>query len=1161
MADREQLKQAIAVQESLRGQIDDAILDATLAALRRQLAEQDAPPPRRVQATLLFLDLAGHTGLIQGLDPEEIVDIVDRALARLAEPVWRRGGRIVRFQGDGFKAAFGLPTAHEKDPDHAIRAALDILAEMQRIAAELAAERGRPGFMARIGIDTGLVLIGEGAEGEDSVTGLPVNLAARLEALAEPGTVLISHHTYQHVRGVFDMQALPPVEVRGFDQPMPVYRVLRPKARSFRTRRRGVEGVETRMIGRDTELAHLQGVYAAVVEQGRGRVVTIVGEAGLGKSRLLYEFENWGDLQPVNVQLYRGRARQETQQLPFGLLRDVFIFRCGIFDDDEPAAVRQKLGEGFRALLGDDTAEMSAHLVGHLLGYDFSASPHVRALQGDARQLRGLALAQMTAYFRAATSRRPLLLLLEDLHWADDSSLDAIEALAAALRDQPLFMLGAARPTLFERRPGWMAGHPHHERIDLALLGDDMSRQLVTEILQKADAIPDRLRDLVVARAEGNPFYVEELIKMLIEQGVIERRAGDLAPAGAGGEGPVLDEDERWTIHPERLDAIHVPSTLTGVLQARLDSLPPAERETLQRASVVGRLFWDEAVAYLGEAQTEALAPLLPALGQRELIYPREETAFEGTREYVFKHALLRDVTYESVLRRLRRDYHHRAAEWLIRAGGDRVDEFADLIAAHSAAAGDAAAEAHWQARAGAHAAARHALPEAERALSRALALLPPEAAAARFDLLLEREAIYHIQGRREPQATDLATLEALAAELGDADRLAEAALRRGFYDNITGELTAAIAAAATAERQAASDDFVRRARAHLIMGHAHRAQGAYEPARSHFDTALELARRGAAGHIEAEVLRSLGITAQEQGDLVSLRGYFEQALVLARASSDRRGERRTLNSLGVLEENQGNYDAARAYFEESLALARAIGDRTGVGTVLGNLGVTAMDTGDLTTARACFAEALAITRETGDLIGVNVWLLNLAFVVATEGDTERALALYEEARQGVEAAGDRPTLGYVLNGIGRVLLEAGRAEEAVAFLRAGLTLRQEMAQMHLLPESQLYLAEALAALGHTAEAMTYLEAALPRLLVEGLETPEDTQRGLWAAYQVLAAAGDVRAPAVLARLWQEIEAVAVRLPAEGQQRYRDLYAWKRAAARHAGHSAGPGLS
>ena len=392
-------------------------------------------------------------------------------------------------------------------------------------------------------------------------------------------------------------------------------------------------------------------------------------------------------MQPVNVQLYRGRARLETQHLPFGLLRDVFVFRCGIYDDDAPPTVRDKLVTGFGSLLGDDAAEMAAHRVGHLLGYDFSASPHVRPLLGDARALRQTALQHVAAYFRAATVRAPLVLLLEDLHWADDSSLDAIGFLLTALRDRPLLVVGAARPSLYERRPEWLADRPAHRRLDLSLLADDASAQLVAEILQKADTVPDRLRDLIVERAEGNPFYVEELIKMLIEQGVIERVTNDELRVTSEEDSSLVARHsslaESWHFHLDRLDAIHVPATLTGVLQARLDSLPAVERETLQRASVVGRLFWDAAVAYVGEADPATVAPIWPALGLRELVYPREETAFEGTHEYVFKHALLRDVTYESVLLRRRRDYHQRAAQWLIIAGGDRVDEYADLIAAH----------------------------------------------------------------------------------------------------------------------------------------------------------------------------------------------------------------------------------------------------------------------------------------------------------------------------------------------------------------------------------------------------------------------------------------------------------------------------------------------
>jgi tetratricopeptide (TPR) repeat protein len=590
---------------------------------------------------------------------------------------------------------------------------------------------------------------------------------------------------------------------------------------------------------------------------------------------------------------------------------------------------------------------------------------------------------------------------------------------------------------------------------------------------------------------------------------------------------------------------------LTGVLQARLDSLPATERETLQRASVVGRLFWDAAVIYVGDEDPVSVASIWPALGRRELVYPREETAFEGTREFVFKHALLRDVTYESVLLRRRRAYHLRAAEWLILAGGDRVDEYADLIAAHYAAAGDAPAEAEWQTRAGKHAAARFALPEAERAISRALDLLPVADAATRFELLLERESIYQLQGRREAQVVDLAALAALAAERNDPIWSAEVALRYASFYNFTGDYVPALEAAESAKPlAAAAGDGGRQAKAHLQAGQARRARGEYDLARAEFNVAIDLARRAGARYAEAEALRAIGITAQEQGDPTTLRETFELSLALARELGDRRTERRTLNSLGVMEENDGNYEAARAYFEESLALGRAIGDRTGIGTVLGNLGVTAMDTGDLAGARAYFEEALAIARETGDTVGVDVWLLNLAFVVATEGDVAAALVYYDEAQRGFMAAGDRSSQGYVLNGRGRVLVENDRAAEAVAPLRAAAALRTELAQPHLMAESRLLLAEALADVGELVEAQELLDLALPTLDTTGLETNEDTQRGLWAAYRVMTATGDDRATATLARLRDEIEATAARLPEDVQQRYREMLAFKREAAR-----------
>ena len=1138
MSNRQQLEQAIAIQESLRGTIDDTILDATINALRAQIAAQEAADveSRRAQATILFLDLAGHTDLVQGRDPEEIMEIVDRALVRLAEPISRHGGRIVRYQGDGYKAVFGLPVAQEHDPDNAILAGLDALAEATAIAAELSDERGLRGFAVRIGIDTGPVLLGGGTEGEDAVTGLPVNLAARLEQAAAPGTILISHHTYQHVRGVFDVQPLDAIAAKGFPEPVPVYRVLGRKPRSFRTRRRGVEGVETRMIGRDAEMERLQTTFRGVVETGEAASIIVVGDAGLGKSRLLYEFENWIDLQPETVQLYRGRARLETQRLPYGLLRDVFVFRCGIYDDDAASAAREKLVDGFRAVFGqgDDVGdiERKAHLIGHLLGYDFSAGPHVRPLLGEPQQLRNQALYYLTEYFTAAAAGNPMLILLEDLHWADDSSLDAVEALLTALRHQPVMLVGATRPLFYERRPGWLEDRPHHNRVALSLLDPVASERLVTEILKKVDVVPPPLAALLIERAEGNPFYVEELIKMLIDDGVI------------------VPGDPSWQVAADKLDVTHVPPTLTGVLQARLEGLPAPERRALQRASVVGRLFWDAAVDYVGnDPASAATEELWQTLSRRELVYRQSETAFEGTQQFTFGHALLRDVTYESVLRQMRRDYHHRAADWLVHVAGERVEEYADLIAAHYAQAGDVAEEIEWQTRAGRQAAARYATAEALRAFSRVLELLPP-GDPRRFDVLLSRERLYHVRAEREAQAADLDALSALCAQNGAAAARAEVALRHAAYFLSLGEFSATIAAAQRAgELAAAAGDVLRQAQAGLPHGMALRYQGDYAGSRLQLENALSLARAAGARNIEADALRQLGISAEEQGDLAAQDFYFESALRLARELGDRWGERRALNSLGIMRQNRADYAGARDYFERSLAIAHAIGDRQGENTVLGNLGVQANLLGQYEEALALFEQALQIARLTDDVVGVNISLLNLGYISFLNGDAGRALQILEEARQSIEAIGDRPLLGYLENSTGRVLMEGGRAAEALAPLRRAVALREELEQPHLAAESRTLLAEALTLAGDGAGGLGMIEAALPVLEAGAFESAEDTLRGLLAAYRVLSAAGDSRAEAFLTRANELLQTTAGELDEPYRRSYLENVPWNRQIA------------
>jgi class 3 adenylate cyclase len=292
----EKLQKAIDSLEAKRSELGDEVVGPALQSMRQQIKdlEQKLKPAdqQRKLATILFCDVVGSTHLGEHLEPDEFLEIMDAALKRLAEPVENYGGHVSRFQGDGFKAIFGVPIAKENDPEQAVRAGLEILETAREIASEWEDPYKIPGFQVRVGINTGLVAAGGMTEAEDTIMGRAVNLAARLESAAPPGGLLISHDTYRHVRGVFDVQPGDPIQAKGFDQPQPVYLVIRAKPRSFRVSPRGVEGIETRMVGRELELKLLQDALLSAIEDNEGQLITVVGEAGVGKSRLVYEFQN-----------------------------------------------------------------------------------------------------------------------------------------------------------------------------------------------------------------------------------------------------------------------------------------------------------------------------------------------------------------------------------------------------------------------------------------------------------------------------------------------------------------------------------------------------------------------------------------------------------------------------------------------------------------------------------------------------------------------------------------------------------------------------------------------------------------------------------------------------------------------------------------------------
>lgn len=713
MDKREQILEALAAQEGLRGTLDDHIIDATIAALQNQLHDLDRfPEQQRKQITVLFMDIVGSSKIGLHLDPEDTLDIMDSALKFLGEPVQEHGGRITRYMGDGFKAVFGAPMAQENDPEMAVRAGLMILERTQEYEKQLQADWGIERFQVRIGINTGMVALGGLTEGEDTIMGSTVNLAARMESAALPGNLLISQHTFQHVRGLFEVAPLDPITVKGFDHPVAVYIVNHPKPRAFRKFVRGLEGIHTRMVGRDTEFKYLQDSFYTAQEEGEGQVVTIIGEAGVGKSRLLGEFLDWLAELRNPVSIFQGQSMLETQHVPYGLLKDLFSSHFQDPNSDENWPAQRDVEMGLNQIFGfDRSGEMRSHIIGQLLGYDYSTSPHLRGLLEDAQQLRNRAVNYLAEYFQALSRKKPVVIFLEDIHWADDSTLDIIDQLGSETANIPLVIFCLARERLFERRPYWGEAQSFHTRIHLKPLSKRQSRLLLAEILNKVPEIPNDLRELVISGSEGNPYYIEELIKMLISEGVITKHA------------------EHWQVEPDRLAEIHIPPTLMGVLQARLDGLPVYEKITLQTGSVIGRNFWDQAVRYITNSSSpdvqdlQAINKQLDSLRSREMVFRREASEFPNSIEYSFKHSLLRDVAYESVLKKNRKVYHKLVADWLIGICDQKLEEYSGLIAKHLENAGENERAFHFLQLAGERATRQYANEEAIAYFTRALAI------------------------------------------------------------------------------------------------------------------------------------------------------------------------------------------------------------------------------------------------------------------------------------------------------------------------------------------------------------------------------------------------------------------------------------------------------
>jgi class 3 adenylate cyclase/tetratricopeptide (TPR) repeat protein len=705
-------------------------------ALDAPTAVPEVVEERKV-VTMVFADLAASTEIASRLDPEDLRAILRPYFDAMAEEVNRFGGTVEKFIGDAVVAAFGAPIAHEDDPERAVRCALAMHRRLTELNEELAEIAG--GDLAlRVGVNTGEVITHAAEEG--IVTGEAVNIAARLQALAPSGGVVVGDRTRRDTRGAFAFTDLGDVTVKGIERPLRVWSVDGEAA----AHRATAGAVRAPFVGRSAEIGLLRLLFERAVRERRPNLVTIVGPPGIGKSRLSHEAA--AALDGDDVRVVRGRCLPYGEGLTYWPLAEILKADAGILDSDSSEVFLEKA----RARLdprfpGEEGIGVTAVLLSSI-GVDVPSDPLAGTDPGAAARVIAHAWQR---YLESMTSAGPVLALIEDIHWADPRLLELFETVIAHAGG-PALILCMARGSLFERRPSWGGGLSNATTISLSPLSAADGTELIQHLLD--GGAPTEVVGAILHRSEGNPFFAAELLRMMIEDGTIARRDGG------------------WRLVRELPSAL--PDTVQAVIASRIDMLSQIEKRAVQDASVVGRIFWRGAIERLGVGGVDEA---IDGLIDKGLVREGDGSTIAGERELIFNHILTRDVAYASIPRARRAETHAAVGTWVEEVTHGRDEEFAEILAHHFELAGDAERTARYALLAGNRHLRVFAAEEAIEWFERALAAVPDVDAAGRSRICLARGAALEQVGRfHEALAASEDALHA-AREAGDVEGEARA--------------------------------------------------------------------------------------------------------------------------------------------------------------------------------------------------------------------------------------------------------------------------------------------------------------------------------------------------------------------------------------------------
>jgi predicted ATPase/class 3 adenylate cyclase len=895
---------------------------------------------RRV-ITMLFCDVKGSTAAAEKVDPEIWTDIMNGVFEYMIHPIYKYEGLVPRLMGDAILAFFGAPITHEDDPQRAVLAGLEIQQGIKTYADEIRLKHGLE-FGLRVGINTGLVVVGEIGSDlrmEYTAIGDAINLAARMEQTAQVGTIQISDETYKLVAPFFEVEPLGEVEVKGKSAPIKTYRVLRAKEKVGQLR--GLEGMTTQLVGRETQLGLLN-QRLENLRIGTGSFVTVLGEAGLGKSTLIAELKKSHEDQ--EYRWLRGDALSYARSISYFPWRQVIRGSIGAQEADSPADVRDKLRYECAccSLPGGDIPFLEA-----MLAVESEESLQVvTGFQGEALIQR--MIEAVRGYLCGLATDTPLAIIFDDLHWADEASLNLLLSMADLTELQPILFICMSRPDT--SAPSWDAIDKIQQKvgkkystISLEPLQAEQTDMILENLLGMKD-MPKNIRDSIVEKAQGNPFFVEELIRSLIETKQVVRENG------------------HWKAVSETAQ-ISLPNTLRGVLSARIDRLPETSKHVLQNASVIGRAF-----------DLRVLKRLTSLNGSFDshIQYLQEASMIEPARdEYMFRHVLIQEAAYESILLKKRAELHKQIGETLEELHSERIEEFAPLLAYHFYSANDARS-LKYDILAGEKSARLYANAEAATHFRRALEV------AKRTNTELEQVtrlysqlgSVLELSGRFEQALETYEEMQAFSHERGDRSIEMKALIAKATIYSIF--------------------------------------SGLHNPALSEqmLVQALEISSEIGDRTTQAKLNWNLMITYLFSKRLDKSLQHGEVALALARETDDREQLAFVLNDLCRLYTCRGEFEKAHASIHEARKLWQALDNQVMLADSLGSEAEAYFNAGKYEASRECSQQALKISEEIHNQWGQAYDSMLMAFICFENGQLGRGIQLAEQSIHLADEAG-----------------------------------------------------------------------------------------------------------------------------------------------------------